>query len=76
MMDKIPSDQQIADAIQHKKDMFTSRFIRNNGPKYWDTMDSWYFKHICTVLNHAKSLFETDIDSLASKKINLTPDDR
>ena len=70
-MDKIPEDHLIVDAIQLKKDLFTSRFCRNNNPAKWDSMDTWYFKHICTVLEHAKVLFEADVDSLAEKRVNI-----
>lgn len=74
-MDKIPEDRLVVDAIQLKKDMFTSRFVKNNDPTKWDTRDHWYFKHVCEVLNHAKMLFQTDVNSLATKNIELSKED-
>jgi len=71
-MDPIPKDRLVVDAIQLKKDMFCSRFVKHNNPTKWTSMDSWYFKHICDVLNHAKLIFEADINSLADKKLELS----
>ena len=71
-MDKIPEDRLVVDAIQLKKDMFTSRFVKNNDPTNWDTKDHWYFKHVCEVLNHAKILFQADVDSLATKTVEIS----
>lgn len=73
-MDPLPKDRLVVDAIQLKKDMFCSRFVKHNNPTKWSSMDSWYFKHICDVLNHAKMIFEADIDSLASKEIKISED--
>jgi hypothetical protein len=71
-MDKIPEDRLVVDAIQLKKDMFTSRFVKNNDPTEWGARDHWYFKHVCEVLNHAKILFQADIDSLATKTVEIS----
>ena len=71
-MDSIPKDRLVAEALQLKKDMFCSRFVKHNNPTKWSSMDSWYFKHICDVLNHAKIIFEADIDSLANKQVEIT----
>lgn len=67
-MDKIPEDRLVVDALQLKKDMFTSRFVRHKSPAEWSTMDNWYFKHICDVLNHARIIFTADVDTLVNKK--------
>jgi len=65
-MSKLPTDEQMVLAIQHRKDLFTSRFVSNK-TAVWSSMDNWYFKHICTVLEHAKRVFETPVDELVSK---------
>ena len=70
-MDPLPEDRLVVDAIQLKKDMFTSRFVKYNKPSQWDSMDTWYFNHVCTVLNHAKALFEADVDDLANKQVKI-----
>ena len=74
-MDPLPKDRLVVDAIQLKKDMFCSRFVKHNNPTKWSSMDSWYFKHVCDVLNHAKAIFEADIDSLATKELTLSKED-
>lgn len=56
----LPIDSQVVAALEDKKDQFVNKF------KQTDTIDMWYFKHVCTVLDHAKKLFETDIDSIVS----------
>lgn len=67
-MSQLPTDEQMALAIQHRKDLFTSRFMREKiqGGTRWSSMDNWYFEHICTVLNHAKKVFETPVDDLVN----------
>ena len=62
-MSKLPTDEQMVLAIQHRKDIFTSRFMKQRGTS-WSTMDNWYFNHICTVLEHAKRVFQVDADNL------------
>lgn len=73
-MDPLPKDRLVVEAIQLKKDMFCSRFVKHNDPTKWSSMDSWYFKHVCDVLNHAKMIFEADVNSLASKEIKISED--
>lgn len=68
---KLPTDEQMVMAIQHRKDLFTSRYMRRQGSSSWSTMDSWYFNHICTVLEHAKRVFETDVDSMVETNNNI-----
>ena len=68
-MSQLPTDEQIVLAIQHKKDVFTSRFVKNTSNNTWSGLENWYFKHICTVLEHAKRIFETDVDEDADEEI-------
>ena len=56
----LPIDSQVVAALEDKKEQFVNKF------KQTDTIDMWCFKHVCTVLDHAKKLFETDIDSIVS----------
>jgi len=66
-MSKLPTDEQMVLAIQHRKDLFTSRFVTRTSAN-WCSMDDWYFKHICTVLDHAKRVFEVSVDDLTTTK--------
>lgn len=57
----LPVDSQVVAALEDKKEQFVNKF------KQTDTIDMWVFKHVCTVLDHAKKMFETDIDSIEAK---------
>jgi hypothetical protein len=67
----IVEDDQVVDAIILKKDLFTSRFVKENDPRYWTGEDHMYFKHVCTVLDHAKHIFRADLESMVDKKVKL-----
>ena len=69
--DNLPSDEQMVRAIKHKKDLFTSRFVKHNKPTEWSSTDNWYFDHVCTVLNHASKMFQVDVDDLINTKPKL-----
>lgn len=73
-MCKLPEDHVVVDALTFKKDQFTSKFVASNNPKHWSSVDIMYFKHICTILNHAKYVFQADLESLIDKKIKIKDD--
>lgn len=73
-MCKLPEDHVIVDALTFKKDQFTSKFVAENNPMDWTGTDQMYFNHICTVLNHAKYLFQADMKSLVDKKVKIQDD--
>lgn len=73
-MCKLPEDHDVVDAIQFRKDLFTSRFVKSNDPQKWDAMDHMYFKHVCTVFDHAKRLFQADLTALVDKEVKIRDD--
>lgn len=70
-MSDIVSDTQVIDALEFKHHQFTTKFCEKNNPVRWTSMDHMYFKHLCTVLKHARAIFELDVDSLADKQMKL-----
>jgi hypothetical protein len=71
MNTQLPTDDQVIQALKHKKDVFTSRFIKHNELPHWSSTNEWYFSHVCTVLNHAVKLFQADVDDLVNTNIEL-----
>ena len=55
------TNQQIVEAITTRKEQFVKAFPQLHG----DTgMDSMYFNHICTVLDHASKIMNVSVDDM------------
>lgn len=56
----LPIDSQVAAAIEDKKQQFIEQFNQSDH----GADDTWYFKHVCVVLDHAKKMFENDLNDM------------
>ena len=65
------SNKKIANKIQEKKDRFVSQYIKHNPIMDWETIDNWYFDHICTVLVQAKKIFESSEEDLFAANLDM-----
>ena len=52
----LPADSQVVAAIEDRKEKFMNSYAEHM--KDSDTHEQWAFNHICTVLDHAKKIFE------------------
>ena len=56
----LPRDEQVVRAIRHRKD----QFVRKREWMTEDSNDVVYFKHICTVLDHAEKIFKVPVANM------------
>ena len=52
----LPIDSQVAAALEERKQKFMQAYSKV--PDDQDPTEQWVFNHICTVLEHAKKIFE------------------
>ena len=60
------TNQQIVEAITTRKKQFVKAFPQLNGDKDMDTM---YFNHICTVLDHASKIMSFPLESMLNDQV-------
>ena len=59
------TDKQIVEAIMTRKEQFVKTFPQLHG----DTgMDSMYFNHICTVLDHASKIMNVSVEDMINNQ--------
>lgn len=59
------TNQQIVEAITTRKKQFVKAFPQLHG----DTgMDSMYFNHICTVLDHASKIMNVSVEDMTNNQ--------
>ena len=59
------TDKQIVEAIMNRKEQFVKAFPQLHG----DTgMDSMYFNHICTVLDHASKIMNVSVEDMTTNQ--------
>ena len=59
------TDKQIVEAIMTRKEQFVKTFPQLHG----DTgMDSMYFNHICTVLDHASKIMNVSVEDMTANQ--------
>ena len=59
------TDKQIVEAIMTRKEQFVKTFPQLHG----DTgMDSMYFNHICTVLDHASKIMNVSVEDMTNNQ--------
>jgi hypothetical protein len=54
----LPIDEQVVAAIEDRKEKFIKSYSGGHGDPTADPQEQWIFNHICTVLDHAKKIFE------------------
>ena len=54
----LPTDEQVVAAIKDRRDKFVKHYKDAQGGREWIPEQEWAFKHICTVLDHTKRMFE------------------
>ena len=57
------TDQQIVEAITTRKEQFVNAFPQLHGDV---GMDSMYFNHVCTVLDHASKIMNVNVDDMVT----------
>jgi len=59
------TDQQIVEAITTRKKQFVKAFPKLHGDV---GMDSMYFNHICTVLDHASKIMNVSVEDMTNNQ--------
>lgn len=59
------TDQQIVEAITTRKEQFVKAFPQLHGDV---GMDSMYFNHICTVLDHASKIMNVSVEDMTNNQ--------
>ena len=67
----LPTDEQVVAAIEDRKEAFVKRYNGGFGDPNADPQEQWVFNHICTVLDHAKKVFEMSGDELCNPDDNF-----
>lgn len=62
----LPIDSQVVAAIEDRKEKFINSYNGGFGDPNADPHEQWVFNHICTVLDHAKKIFEMSEDELCN----------
>ena len=62
----LPTDEQVVAAIEDRKKLFLRTYSGGHGDPGIAPEDQWAFNHICTVLDHAKKIFEMSEDELCN----------
>ena len=62
----LPTDEQVAAAIEDRKKLFLRTYSGGHGDPGIAPADQWAFNHICTVLDHAKKIFEMSEEDLCN----------
>ena len=57
------TNQQIVEAITTRKEQFVKAFPQLHGDA---GMDSMYFNHICTVLDHASKIMNVSVEDMTT----------
>tara|TARA_R110002153_G_scaffold4854_3_gene22713 strand:+ start:891 stop:1130 length:240 start_codon:yes stop_codon:yes gene_type:complete len=57
------TDQEIVKAITNRKEQFVKAFPQLHGDV---GMDSMYFNHICTVLDHASKIMNVSVEDMTT----------
>lgn len=60
----LPVDSQVVAAIEVRKERFIKTYNGGHGDPSADPQEQWIFNHICTVLDHAKKIFEITSEEL------------
>jgi len=59
------TDQQIVEAIMTRKEQFVRAFPQLHGDV---GMDSMYFNHVCTVLDHASKIMNVSVEDMTNNQ--------
>jgi hypothetical protein len=59
------TNQQIVEAIMTRKEQFVKAFPQLHGDA---SMDSMYFNHICTVLDHASKIMNVSVEDMTNNQ--------
>ena len=62
----LPVDSQVVAAIEDRKEKFLESYRNLNQDPTIDEHERWAFNHICTVLDHAKKIFEISEQELCN----------
>ena len=62
----LPIDSQVVAAIEDRKEKFIESVKNMDLDREEDVSDRWAFNHICTVLDHAKKIFELPEDEFCN----------
>ena len=62
----LPTDEQVVAAIEDRKENFVQSYSGGHGDPGIDPHEQWIFNHLCTVLDHAKKIFEVSEEELCN----------
>lgn len=62
----LPIDSQVVAAIEDRKEKFLASYRDVTCTDDIDPHEKWAFNHICTVLDHAKKIFEMSEEELCN----------
>ena len=60
----LPTDEQVAAAIEDRKAKFISHYKMHKDGREWRAEDEMGFNHICIVLDHAMKIFQISEEEL------------
>jgi hypothetical protein len=62
----LPIDSQVVAAIEDRREKFITSYKTVTSKDDIDPHEKWAFNHICTVLDHAKKIFEMSEEELCN----------